>query len=79
MSNLNGVNLNVAGTGNLIMVPGVLDGAVGVPGAGFGTLRVGIPNVPALSGFQLWGQWLILDGGVPAGASSTRAARIDIF
>ncbi|MCB9876459.1 MAG: hypothetical protein H6835_02565 [Planctomycetes bacterium] len=76
---INGVNINVAfGTGELL-VPGVLQGAVGVPGAGYGTLKVGVPNEPGLAGIALFGQWFVWDGSLPAGVASTRGAQVLMF
>ncbi|MCK5940407.1 MAG: hypothetical protein KAI24_00445 [Planctomycetes bacterium] len=76
---LNGVQLNVGLNGSLLMVPWVLDGAPGAAGAGFGTIRVTVPDVPALSGVSLFSQWIVWDAGAANGAASTRGARIDLF
>jgi len=76
---LSGVNLNVALTGGELLVPWALSGPSGLPGAGFGTLRVVVPDDPALSGLMLYAQWFIWDSGVATGAAATRGARIDLF
>jgi len=78
-STLSGISLNVALNGSELLIPWVLNGPAGVPGAGYGTLRVAVPEVPALSGFTLYTQWFIWDGGAPNGASATRGGRLDLF
>lgn len=76
---LAGVNVNVALSGHELLVPAVLHGATGVPGAGYGTLRVGVPDEPALAGLTLFGQWFVWDGGGPAAAASSRGAQVRLF
>ena len=76
---LSGVNLNVALNGSELLVPWLLSGAPGVAGVGFGTLRVVVPDVPALSGLTLFSQWFVWDSGAANGAAATRGARLDLF
>ena len=73
-----GVNVNVA-LGAELHVPGVLGGAAGVPGAGYGTLRVPLPDEPGLAGVSLFTQWWVWDGGAPNGAASSRGAELRFF
>ncbi len=73
-----GVNINVA-LGAELQVPVVLGGASGAAGAGFGTMRVGLPYEPGLIGISLWSQWWVWDTGVPAGAASSRGAQLAFF
>jgi hypothetical protein len=72
-----GVNIGVGVGAEL--VPGVLGGVPGAPGQGYGTLRVALPNEPALSGITLFTQWFVADAGVPAGGASSRGAEIRFF
>lgn len=76
---VNGVTINVGLSGHELLVPWTLNGAPGTPGDGYGTVRIGVPNLPGLAGLNLWGQWFIWDAGAPNGAAATRAARIDLF
>lgn len=76
---LSGINVNVALNGGELLVPWVLSGPPGVSGAGYGTLRLGVPNISGLAGFTLYGQWFVWDGGAPNGASATRGTRLDLF
>jgi cytochrome c peroxidase len=72
-----GVNIDVGGGAEL--VPGVLGGAAGAPGQGYGTLRVALPFEPALRGVTLFSQWFVWDAGVSAGAASSRGGEIRFF
>jgi len=76
---LAGVQVNVALNGTELLIPWLLDGAPGVAGDGYGTVRVVVPNIPALSGLSLYSQWFVWDSGVATGAASTRGGRIDLF
>ena len=76
---LAGVNLNVALNGNELLVPVLLGGAAGAAGAGYGTVRVALPNVPSLAGITLYTQWFVWDTGVVAGAATTRGAEVRLF
>lgn len=42
-------------------------GPTGIPGQGFASLFVSIPEMPALSGVSLYAQWVLGDPGVPTG------------
>ncbi len=76
---VSGVNVNVAlGTGETL-VPIPLNGAAGVAGAGYGTLKVGVPAIPALAGLTLYSQWFVFDAGVASGIATTRGAEIRLF
>ena len=76
---LSGVNVNVAlGAGETI-VPIQLNGAAGLAGAGYGTLKVAVPAIPALSGLTLHSQWFVLDAGVAAGIATSRGAEVRLF
>lgn len=79
LGQLSGVWINIGLNGSELLIPQVLNGAAGVPGAGYGTLSVALPNVPVLSGLSLYTQWFIWDGGAPAGAAATRGGRLDLF
>lgn len=79
LSVLSGVNLNIALNGSELLVPWVLNGPAGVAGEGYGTLRVVVPDSPALSGLTLYTQWFIWDSGVANGAAATRGGRLDLF
>ena len=76
---LAGVNLNVALTGHEMLVPALLGGAPGVAGAGFGSVQVALPNEPSLAGITLFTQWFVWDGGVAAGAATSRGAEVRLF
>ncbi len=76
---LSGIRVNVALNGSELLIPWILDGAAGIPGEGYGTLKVQVPNLPVLSGLSLFSQWFIWDSGAPFGAAATRAGRIDLF
>lgn len=76
---LSGVNVNVAlGAGETI-VPIQLNGAAGLAGAGYGTLKVAVPAIPALSGLTLHSQWFVFDAGVAAGIATSRGAEVRLF
>lgn len=76
---IGGVNLNVLLNGGELLVPGVLNGAPGVAGAGYGSLRLSVPNDPGLAGLVLFAQWFVWDTGVPAGAATSRGGQIALF
>lgn len=76
---LSGVNLNVGLNGSELLIPWMLNGTPGVPGDGYGTLRVEVPNEPAIAGLTLYAQWFIWDSGVANGAAATQGARLDLF
>jgi cytochrome c peroxidase len=76
---IGGVNLNVALDGSEILVPGMLQGAPGVAGAGYGTLGVAVPNEPGLAGITLYAQWFVWDAGAAAGAATTRGGEVRLF
>lgn len=76
---ISGVRINVSIAGGELYVPWVLNGAAGVPRAGYGTLRLALPDLPALAGLSLWTQWFVWDGGGSAAASASLAGRIDLF
>jgi len=78
-SSINGINVNVALNGGELLIPGVLGGTAGAVGEGYGTLGLAVPDIPALAGVVLYGQWFVWDAGAPNGASSTRSARIPLF
>lgn len=76
---LAGVNVNVAlGTGETL-VPIQLNGSPGAPGAGYGTLKVVVPAIPALAGLTLYSQWFVFDAGVASGLATTRGAEVRLF
>ena len=74
-----GVNVNLDLAAGAIFIPGLLSGAAGVAGDGYGTMNVALPDDPALSGLVLYAQWFIWDSGAVAGAASTRSARLPFF
>ncbi|MBK8096008.1 MAG: hypothetical protein IPK26_02820 [Planctomycetes bacterium] len=77
-SQINGVNINVdVWTGALLNT--VIHGATGVAGAGYGTVRAGLPVDPSLAGMTAFVQWIVWDSGVPSGASSSQGADIRFF
>lgn len=76
---LSGVNVSVAlGTGETL-VPIPLNGAAGVAGAGYATLKVAVPPIPALSGLTLYSQWFVFDASVAAGVATSRGAEVRLF
>ena len=79
LSQLSGIWINVGLNGSELLIPWVLNGTPGAAGDGYGTLSVGLPNAPALSGLSLYTQWFVWDGGAPAGAAATRGGRFDLF
>jgi len=61
----------------LTVVPyGPLAGAIGVPGAGHGSLVATLPAAAALAGRPLFLQWLVEDAGGPAGYSASEAVEM---
>lgn len=76
---LGGVNVNVALGGGEVLVPLPLAGAPGVAGAGFGTLKVDVPAIPALSGLTMFGQWFVWDAGVAPGLATSRGGEVRLF
>ena len=78
-SQINGVNVNIDLTASPLFIPGVLNGAAGVPGDGYGTFNLALPYEPALTGLNLFAQWFIWDAGAPNGAASTRSGRVVLF
>lgn len=78
-SQINGVNVNLDLTASPLFMNGVLNGAPGVAGEGYGTLNMAVPDEPALTGLALFAQWFIWDAGAPNGASSTRSGRVVLF
>lgn len=58
-------------SGQLVCQPVVLQGGAGVPGAGFGSVSVSIPNDAALAGAEWFGRWYVDDvgGGFPGAVS----------
>ncbi len=70
---LQGVNIHIdLGAPLLVTVP--LRGAMGVAGTGYTTLATPVPDLPALIGITLFGQWFVWDAAVPAGAASSPGA-----
>ena len=65
--------------GGAVFVPGTLAGAPGVAGAGYGTMRVPVPDLPVLLGLTMYTQWFVWDAGVPGGAATTRGAELRFF
>ena len=76
---LNGIQVNVALNAGELLVSQFLNGPAGVPGAGYGTLRVVVPPIPALAGLSFYTQWFVWDAGVATGVAATRGGRIDLF
>ncbi|MDG2150207.1 MAG: cytochrome c peroxidase [Planctomycetota bacterium] len=59
--------------GTMILVRGVVLGGTGSDG--HATLLVGIPDDPAYTGLEFYGQWFVQDPGAPFGLRSTEGAR----
>jgi cytochrome c peroxidase len=76
---LGGVNVNVQLGGGEVLVPLPLGGAVGIAGAGYGTLKFAVPPEPGLAGITLFGQWFVADGGAPAGLATSRGGEFRLF
>jgi len=76
---INGVNVNIDLNAAPLFIPGVLSGAPGVPGDGYGTFNIALPQDLALAGLELFAQWFIWDAGAPNGAASTRSGRVVLF
>jgi hypothetical protein len=74
---IQGVNVNVDFGAPLLSAVG-LGGAAGAAGAGFGTLRFGVPDDPAFAGLVLFAQWFVWDAAVPL-CASTRGAELRFF
>ena len=60
--------------GTMILVRGVVLGGTGSDG--HATLLVGIPDDPAYTGLEFYGQWFVQDPGAPFGLRSTEGARL---
>lgn len=76
---LGGVNVNVALGAGEVLVPFALAGAPGAPGAGYATLKLQVPPIPALSGITMFSQWFVWDAGVASGAATSRGAEVRLF
>jgi hypothetical protein len=76
---LAGVNVNVGLGAGELMANFALAGAPGVAGAGYATLKLPVPAIPALSGLTMFSQWFVWDGGVPTGAATSRGAEVRLF
>lgn len=75
----NGVNINVDLQNNPAMATLQLGGNVGVAGAGYGTVKMPLPNMPVLVGLTLSSQWFVFDSGVASGLASSAGADIRLF
>ena len=78
-SNINGVHVNVDLAASPLFITGLLSGPAGVPGEGYGTFNVGVPDDPALAGLVLYMQWFVADPGAASGMSATRSGRVTLF
>jgi cytochrome c peroxidase len=74
-----GVNVNVDIWQSPALFYRSLAGAVGVAGAGYGTVGFALPAAPALTGVTLYGQWFVFDAGVASGLASSRGAELRLF
>ncbi len=50
-----------------------------VPGAGYATIKLPVPNAPALAGFVLFGQWFVFEPALTTIAASSRAVALPLF
>jgi cytochrome c peroxidase len=71
------INIGLVPFPEIISVP--LSGAAGVPGAGFGSITLGIANVPAMIGSQYYLQWFVADPLAPGGIAASRGLHATIF
>ena len=75
----NGVNIHVDLQNNPANAVLQLGGAAGAAGAGYGTVKMPLPNMPVLVGLTLTSQWFVFDSGVASGLASSPGADIRFF
>jgi hypothetical protein len=75
----NGVNINVDLQNNPALATLQLGGTPGTAGAGYGTVKMPLPNMPVLVGLTLTSQWFVFDSGVASGLASSAGADIRLF
>jgi cytochrome c peroxidase len=71
------INIGLVPFPEIIQVP--LGGPAGVPGAGFGSITLGIANIPAMIGSQFYVQWFVADPVAPGGVAASRGMHATIF
>jgi cytochrome c peroxidase len=75
----NGVNIHVDLQNNPANAVLQLGGTTGAAGAGYGTVKMPLPNMPVLAGLTLTSQWFVFDSGVASGLASSPGADIRFF
>lgn len=76
---LGGVSVNVMFNAGELLLSTALAGAPGLAGAGYGTWKIDVPNLPGLAGITLYAQWFVLDAAGPSGFASSRGGEVRIF
>lgn len=76
---ISGVNVNVQFNASELLFSLPLAGSPGAAGAGYGTWKVDVPNLPGLAGITLYAQWFVLDAAGPSGFASSRGGEVRIF
>jgi hypothetical protein len=76
---VNGIPINVALAPFPELLPVMLSGPAGIPGAGYGSVTVPIPNLPGLAGQQFFLQWFVPDPLAPGGIAASRGLQGTIF
>ncbi len=71
--------IHLAIDSSTFFLPVILGGTPGLPGAGFGSVAVEVPDDPALAGRSLAVQWGVLDPGLPASFAVSGAAILTFF
>ncbi|MEM7201655.1 MAG: hypothetical protein AAF628_15410 [Planctomycetota bacterium] len=62
----------------VLVGPTVLGGTAGAAGDGFAAQPFGIPDLPALEGFDIFAQWYLADSGSPGGLAASDAVRLSV-
>jgi cytochrome c peroxidase len=62
-----------------LLLPFPLGGAPGVPGAGYATLNLVIPDDPILAGLVAYAQWVVIDPGATGSLATTEGVQISLI
>lgn len=67
------------GSGSFALVDTTLGGTSGAAGAGFSSVRVTVPNNPALADREFYGRWYVTDASGAGGVAVSRLFRFKVF
>lgn len=71
--------LVMPGTGDFALVNETLEGTSGAAGAGYVSVRVSVPNNPALADREYFGRWYVTDASGSGGVAVSRLFRFKVF